>query len=143
MSSAYQILVYYFLEIVLMNKYLKIVLYGFLVWLVPFVVSFFIYPLKTAGSPLFESIMPLVISLTVVVLAFLYLKNLEGDYVKEGVMIGVVWFIISIVIDLLLFLSPSAMQMRLIDYMADIGVTYLMIPFITVGLGLMAAEVKK
>ncbi|MEN6329112.1 MAG: hypothetical protein ABFC91_02340 [Methanobacteriaceae archaeon] len=126
-----------------MNRYLKIILYGFILWLAPFVVSFFIYPLKTAGSPLFESIMPLVISLSVVVLAFLYLKNLERDYVKEGVVIGVSWFITSILIDLLLFLSPSAMQMSFSDYMMDIGITYLMIPFITVGMGFLAAAVKK
>ena len=126
-----------------MNKYLKIVLYGFLVWLVPFVVSFFIYPLKVVGSPLFESIMPLVISLSVVDLAFLYLKTLEGDYIKEGVLIGGLWFIISIVIDLILFLSPSAMQMSFSNYMMDIGITYLMIPFITMGMGFLAAEVKK
>jgi hypothetical protein len=125
------------------NKYLKIILYGFLVWLLPFVVSFIIYPLKVAGSPLFESIMPLVISLMVVVLAYFYLKNLEGDYVKEGVIIGVLWFIISIAIDLILFLSPSAMQMSFSNYLMDIGITYLMIPFITIGMGFLAAEVKK
>ena len=126
-----------------MNQYLKVVLYGFLVWLLPLVVSLFIYPLKVAGSPLFESIMPLVISLTVVVLAFFYLKNLDGDYVKEGVIMGVFWFTISIIIDLVLFLSPSALQMSFTDYLMDIGITYLMIPFITIGMGLVAAEAKK
>lgn len=126
-----------------MNQYLKVVLYGFLVWLLPFVVSLFIYPLKVAGSPLFESIMPLVISLTVVVLAFFYLKNLDGDYVKEGVIMGVFWFTISIIIDLVLFLSPSALQVSFTDYLMDIGITYLMIPFITIGMGLVAAETKK
>ncbi|NYT18533.1 MAG: hypothetical protein GKB98_02855 [Methanobacteriales archaeon] len=126
-----------------MNQYLKVVLYGFLVWLLPFVVSLFIYPLKVAGSPLFESIMPLVISLTVVVLAFFYLKNLDGDYIKEGVIIGVFWFTISIIIDLLLFLSPSALQMSFTDYLMDIGITYLLIPFITIGMGLVAAKAKK
>lgn len=126
-----------------MNQYLKVVLYGFLVWLLPFVVSLFIYPLKVAGSPLFESIMPLVISLTVVVLAFFYLKNLDGDYIKEGVIIGVFWFTISIIIDLLLFLSPSALQMSFTDYLMDIGITYLLIPFITIGMGLVAEEAKK
>ena len=126
-----------------MNQYLKVVLYGFLVWLLPLVVSLFIYPLKVAGSPLFESIMPLVISLTVVVLAFFYLKNLDGDYVKEGVIMGVFWFTISIIIDLVLFLSPSALQVSFTDYLMDIGITYLMIPFITIGMGLVAAETKK
>lgn len=66
-----------------MNKYLKIVIFGFVVWLVPFLVSFLIYPLKTAGNPLFESIMPLVITIIVVELAYLYLKNLETDLIQR------------------------------------------------------------
>jgi hypothetical protein len=121
-----------------MNKYLKIVIFGFFVWLVPFVVSFFIYPLKIKGNPLFESIMPLIITIMVVILAYLYLKNIEIDLLKEGVVIGVVWFIINIAIDLVLFLPPSPMQMSFTNYMMDIGITYLMIPVITIGLGVMA-----
>jgi hypothetical protein len=66
-----------------MNKYLKIVIFGFVVWLVPFLVSFFIYPLKTAGNPLFESIMPLVITIMVVSLAYLYLENVNTDLIME------------------------------------------------------------
>lgn len=125
-----------------MNKYLKIVIFGFLVWLVPFVVSFFIYPLKTVGNPLFESIMPLVITVMVVVLAYLYLKNIKTDFIREGVIIGVAWFIINIVIDLVLFLPPSPMQMNLANYMMDIGITYLMIPVITIGFGYMIENKK-
>ena len=121
-----------------MNKYLKIGIFGVLVWLVPFAVSFFIYPLKTAGNPLFESIMPLVITIMVVSLSYLYLKNIETDLLKEGVMVGVVWFIINIAIDLVLFLPPSPMQMSFTNYMMDIGITYLMIPVITIGLVVMA-----
>jgi len=121
-----------------MNKYLKLVFFGFLVWLVPFVVSFFIYPLKTARSPLFESIMPIVISLIVVIMAYLYLKNIKANLIREGVFIGVSWFIISIAIDLVLFLPPSPMQMSFVNYMEDIGITYLMIPIITIGLAYMA-----
>ena len=121
-----------------MNKYLKMVIFGFLDWLVPFIISFFIYPLKTAGSPLFESIMPLAISVIVVTLAYAYLKNIETDLIREGVIIGAVWFIISIAIDLVLFLPPSPMQMSFVNYMEDIGITYLMIPIITIGLSLMA-----
>jgi len=121
-----------------MNKYLKIIIFGFLVWLVPFVVSFFIYPLKTAGNPLFESIMPLTLTVIVVALAYLYLKNIETGFIKEGVVIGVIWFVINIAIDLVMFLPPSPMQMTLNNYMMDIGITYLMIPVITTGMGFMA-----
>jgi len=126
-----------------MNKYLKIVLFGVLVWLVPFAVSFFIYPLKTAGNPLFESIMPLVITIMVVSLAYLYLKNIESGFVREGLLIGFVWLIINLSIDFVLFLPPSPMQMSFVDYMGDIGITYLMIPVITMGLAYMADNMNR
>lgn len=121
-----------------MNKYLKIVLFGFLVWLIPFLVSFFVFPLKATMRPLFESIMPLVLTIVVIILAYYYLKNLDANYIKEGVLIGIIWFIINIAIDLFIFLPPSPMQMSFADYMMDIGLTYVIIPVITIGMGLMA-----
>ncbi len=123
-----------------MNKYLKIILFGVLVWLVPFVVSFFIYPLKTSENPLFESIMSLILTVIVVVLAYFYLKTLESNFIKEGVTIGTAWFVINIAIDLVMFLPPSPMQMSLVNYLMDIGITYLIIPVVTIGMGCLAAN---
>jgi len=120
-----------------LNKNLKIVLYGFLVWLIPFAVSFVIFPLRTSMRPLFESVMPLVLTIVVVTLAYYYLKNIVVNFAKEGIVIGIVWFIINIVIDLVLFLPESPMQMGFADYMADIGLTYVIIPVITIGMGYM------
>lgn len=121
-----------------MNKNLKIILYGFLVWLVPFAVSFVVFPLKASMRPLFESIMPLVLTIVVVILAYSYLKDISIDFVKEGFVIGIVWFIINIVIDLFMFMPASPMQMSFSDYIMDIGLTYVIIPVITIGMGLMA-----
>jgi len=123
-----------------MNKYLKVILFGFFVWLVPFIVSFFIYPLKTAGNPLFESVMPVIITLITVVMAGIYLKNAEGNLLKEGILIGVVWFLISVIIDLFLFLPPSPMQMGITGYFMDIGITYLIMPIITIGMGYLSGK---
>lgn len=118
-----------------MNKNLKLILFGFLVWLIPFLVSVVIFPLKTSNNPLFEAIMPVVLTLTVVTFSYLYLNGIEENFAREGVVTGVVWFIISIVIDLLLFLPPSPMHMSFTGYIMDIGLTYLIIPIVTVGLG--------
>ncbi|WP_292612055.1 hypothetical protein [Methanobacterium sp. BAmetb5] len=51
-------------------------------------VSFFIYPLKTSGNPLFESIMPLVLTIITVLLACTYLKSIQKEFVKESILIG-------------------------------------------------------
>ena len=127
-----------------MNKYLKIIIFGFLVWLVPFAVSFLVFPLKTSIRPLFESIMPLILSIVVITLTYYYMKNLNVNFVKEGIVIGIAWYIINIAIDLVMFLPESPMHMNFVDYMMDIGLTYVMIPVITIGMGyLLSSKLEK
>ncbi|MCK5112162.1 MAG: hypothetical protein KAQ84_01340 [Thermoplasmatales archaeon] len=120
-----------------MNKYLKICLFGFLVWLIPLIVSFLIFGLHEDYRPLFESIMAVAVTLSVVLFSVLYFKTVDKDYVKEGVMIGITWLIINLIIDLIIMvLLESPMQMSIGDYMMDIGLTYVIIPVITIGFGM-------
>jgi len=113
----------------------KALLYGFLVWLIPFIVAILIYPMHESNRPLFESIMPVVVTVCVVVFSILYFKKLEKEFIREGILLGVLWFAISLLIDLVMFLPDSPMHMELIPYMMDIGLTYLIIPAITIGFG--------
>lgn len=112
-----------------------IMLFGFLIWLIPFVVSFFIFPLRSSSRPLFESIMPVILTSAVVLFTVRYLRKINREFVKEGIFIGIVWLVISLVIDLILFMPESPMQMTLSDYVMDIGITYLIILIIPVGSG--------
>jgi len=118
-----------------MNKYLKIGLFGFLVWMIPFLVSFLIFSFHESNRPLFESIMPLVLTITVVIFSVLYFKKIKKDYLNESILAGVVWLIINLIIDLIMFLPDSPMQMSIVDYMMDIGITYLIIPTVVIGIG--------
>lgn len=102
-----------------MYKYLKLVLFGFVLWLIPFAASFVIFPFKATMRPLFESIMPLILTITVIILVYYYLKNLDANFAKEGAIAGIVWFISFIIIDLTLFLPVSPLQMSFTEYMMD------------------------
>jgi len=123
-----------------MKKYLRLGLFGFLVWLIPFVVSFFMFGLKTSSLALFESIMPVVVVICTVVFSVVYLRKVKADFLKEGIVVGIVWLVICLVFDLLLFME-GPMKMSFADYMMDIGLVYLMIPTITVGFGLLLENV--
>lgn len=112
-----------------------VILYGILIWLGPFLISFLIFPLRDTNRPLFESIMPLVLTVIVVFSSVLYFKKLDRRFIREGFIIGVIWFVINILIDLILFIPESPMQMTFSEYIMDIGLTYLIIPVITVGFG--------
>jgi hypothetical protein len=81
--------------------------------------------------------MPLVLTVVVVVGAVLYFHRVQTSFVKEGVVLGVLWLAISVLIDLPLMLSPP-MNYTLVEYAADIGLTFLMMPVITVGIGVAA-----
>jgi hypothetical protein len=86
-------------------KSIKLVLlYGFLIWLIPFIVSILIFPIKISSPALFESIMPVVITICVVLFSILYFRKLEAGMLKEGIILGLIWFAISLVIDLLIFM---------------------------------------
>ena len=117
-----------------MNRYSRIAIFGFLVWLVPFLISFLIFPLHAANRPLFESVMPVAIAACAVFFSIIYLRRLQSGFFREGVLLGIVWLAISIALDLPLFLA-GPMKMSLPDYVMDIGLTYLIIPVTTSGLG--------
>ena len=88
-----------------MKSIKKTLLYGFLIWLIPFVVAFLIFPIRESNRALFESIMPVVITISVAFFAYQYFKKLDNNFVKEGVMLGLIWLAISFVIDLVMFMQ--------------------------------------
>ena len=118
-----------------MTSLAKAVGFGVLVWLVPFVVAVLVFPLHESSRPLFESIMAVTVTATAMVFGLLYMKQVAGDFVRESIRLGILWFIIAIVIDAPLMLIGGPMKMSLAQYMADIGVTYLCIPVVTWGIG--------
>ncbi|NIN72894.1 MAG: hypothetical protein GTO46_13410 [Gemmatimonadetes bacterium] len=118
----------------------KAVVFGVLVWLIPFITALLISPLRESARPLFESIMPVVVTVATATFALLYFRRVSTNHLREGVLLGALWYAISVVIDLPLMLTgPIGMSFG--EYMADIGLTYLIIPTVTIGLGLACGQV--
>ena len=126
-----------------MKKYYKIIMFGFIIWAIVLIVSFAIYPLHDSHRPFFESIMPVAIAACTVVFSVLYFREIKMDRITEGIIVGFVWFMINIIMDLFLFME-GPMKMSIADYMMDIGFTYLIIPIITIGFAFLnkTTEVK-
>jgi hypothetical protein len=79
--------------------------------------------------------MAVTLSVVVVWLGLVYLRKLSSVTIKDGVFVGLLWWAMSVAIDLPLMLS-GPIKMSFVDYMADIGFTYAMIPIITTGLAI-------
>lgn len=122
-----------------MSSWGKAIRYGLLVWLIPFVVAFCAFPLKQNWRSLFESIMPLTLTLSVVWCGLMYFRRAQNHSIGEALRLGLLWYALCVAIDLPLMLNPP-INYTLIEYAADIGLTYVMIPVITVGLALAARD---
>ena len=110
-------------------------------WIIPFAVAFMIFPLRESQRPLFETIMPITLTVCVVVFSILYFRKTDHWFLAEGVRLGVIWFLMSVVMDLLMFVW-GPMKMTFPDYMADIGLTYLIYPTVSIGFGYLLEKRK-
>lgn len=120
-----------------MNKFIKIVIYGIVIWLVPFIVSFaFVDSLGNFTIPetFFKSIMVVVGALTGVVLSVSYFSCVKKNYFGEGVVIGIAWLAINLSLDLAMVYG-GFFKMTPAQYFTDIGLRYLSIPIYTTGMG--------
>lgn len=118
-----------------MKSFPKALLYGFLTWLTIFIVGFIAYIVHDSNRPLFESIMAVASTTISMIFTLLYFKNIERNYIREGLFLGLTFFIVNTVIDLPLFLFGGPMKTNFGSYMADIGLTYTLFFAVTIGIG--------
>ena len=111
-------------------------IYGFLAWLVPFVISFLFFTAQgqlKIDQQLFKSIMVVVGGLVGAWLMVRYFGKVKSRFAAEGVTVGIVWLLMSWLLDLLI-LVPMA-KMSLVFYFNTIGLLYLTIPIMSISMG--------
>jgi hypothetical protein len=116
-----------------MNKNLKIVGYGFLVWLIPSLITVVLEFFSNVFL-IFEIISAAAIAITVITFSYLYLKGINANFIKEGVLVGVIWLIISILLDLLM-ITVGITQIGLTSYAMYVAPLYIIILAVNIGLG--------
>ena len=117
-----------------MNKNAKIINYGLLVWLIPSLITIILGSFLAAMN-IFEIVSALAIAVTVIVFSYLFFKGITENFIKEGILIGISWLIISIVLDIILIVLGIS-QLSLTSYAMYVAPLYIIIPAITAGLGL-------
>ncbi|MEQ8424378.1 MAG: hypothetical protein RIA63_06690 [Cyclobacteriaceae bacterium] len=120
-----------------MKNNLKWLGYGFLTWLVPFIVAFGFYDqqgnLQTSYG-LFKSTMIVVSSIIGSYILFLFFKQAQNDFVRKAVAFGVFLLLINWILDFLILIPMSKMSFS--EYFQTIGLAYLQIPVYTITIGL-------
>lgn len=125
------------------KKYLKNLFYGFLAWLIPFISAFLFYT-KDGGLRIdiffFKTIMIVVGSISGAFLLVSYFKKIEANFLKEGIIVGVIWFALNIILDLVILIPMSGMSIS--DYFTQIGLRYMAMPAMSIAIGAALANKK-
>lgn len=106
-------------------------LYGLGVWVGLVVISLVLLPFEEGGSAaLYESVKAT--ALVAVVLGFVvrYSTANSPTTATEGVIVGVLWAVITIGLDLVLY-AAGAFTIGLGEYFTDVASSYLVIPVVT------------
>ena len=99
---------------------------GLASWLLPFALSFLLFPVKQLNGPLFETLMTLVVLGTAGALFPLYFHRRPVS-VMEGLLVGSLWLAINLTMDYPMF-AYGPMKMPAAAYFAQIGLDYLTFP---------------
>jgi hypothetical protein len=126
------------------KKGIRLVGFGVLTWLAPFLLSIPFY--SEAGEPLYDIF--LVKSVLIVfsaafgtLLIVVYFRSVHARFVQEGALLGGAWLAINWALDAAVLLPLSGMDAG--TYMAQIGLRYLIIPVIAIGIGAAAGQAAK
>ena len=122
-----------------MNRILLVILYGCIVWLVPFLIAIPLYsPDGTLliDGQVFKSIMIVIGAVTGAFLLVRLYRGISTGFIREGFIIGGLWLLINWILDLIILLPLSGMNP--VEYFGQIGLRYLMIPVMSVMAGYIA-----
>lgn len=112
---------------------LKRLAFGGILWLIPYVTAIPLLPLMQSDNVFFKTIMIVVGSLLGALLTALYFKDVDKDFLREGLLLAVVWIFTGWLLDFVALL-PFTHQ-SLPRYFIEIGFRYIAIvaPTVTVG----------
>ncbi|NOT35806.1 MAG: hypothetical protein HOP11_00340 [Saprospiraceae bacterium] len=123
---------------------IKNILLGFLSWLIPFAFSFLFY--KPGGELVvpyatFKSIIMVIGVISGCYLLFRYFKFVDSDFIWNGVVVGLSWFVINIILDAAILIP--IMKTTFAEYFMSIGLSYISIPAISVTIGYLLNRVTR
>jgi hypothetical protein len=109
-----------------MNKILKKLLLGLVIWAIPFIASIFVWDMESGtawiGMDWFSALMSFTGAVGFAIAACVYFRGMKEDTVKEGWLTGITWYVELLVLDYLVLILVFGMTFA--DY-ASMFLTYL------------------
>jgi hypothetical protein len=118
----------------------RALIYGFLLWILPFLASVLIFPLKKTDPAFFQSSLGVISITLAVILTVHYFRKTQGS-LKEGIFLGLIFAVISWFFDFFFFIW-GPIKMTPAAYIKEIGIGYLLYIIIATAFGYMLRRNK-
>jgi len=105
--------------------------FGFTSWLIPFVLSCILFPIKLGNAPLYNNVLALIGLSTGAWLMSRYFANRPAT-LMEALFLALLWTAMNLVLDQPFF-SFGPMRMNAVQYWSEIGLGYFTLPIFAVG----------
>lgn len=132
---------------------------GFVIWAVHFVSALLLYPYRYGNlslnaitkltstsatiSTLADAIFPAIIAATTAICLVIYFRQIKGEFLKQGLIVGLTWFIINVTLDAAVFKLDLFATKSLVAYLQSDGFNYLIIPILAINAGFLLTKHSK
>lgn len=83
------------------------IILGILIWIITIAFSELINPIFTSNLPHVNIIVPIATIIVTGFFGIIYIRNIETNEVVEGILVGIVFVVIDIILDYSIFILPN------------------------------------
>jgi len=83
------------------------IIYGIIVWILIYIISSIFNPIFDNAIPNINLVAPLTIIIVTGFFGILYIRTIENNEVIEGILVGIIFIIIDILLDTIFFIIPN------------------------------------
>ena len=114
------------------------IIYGVLIWTFTSVLTNIFNPIFTSDIPSVNIIVPIITIIVTGFFGILYIRTIDTNEVVEGVIAGMMFIIIDIILDYIVFILPQVNNVLIGDYPIHLISITIITLFITTFLGYLA-----
>lgn len=89
---------------------------GVLIWIISSILNEVFNPIFTSNLPHVNIIVPIITIIVTGFFGIIYIRNIETNEVVEGILVGIVFVMIDIILDTIFFILPNSTNLIFGDY---------------------------
>ncbi|MBE6502244.1 MAG: hypothetical protein E7Z79_07355 [Methanobrevibacter thaueri] len=89
---------------------------GILIWIITSFLTGIFNPIFNSNLPQINIIVPIITIIVTGFFGIIYIRNIETNEVIEGILVGILYIIIDIILDMIFFVFPNTGKLIIGDY---------------------------